>query len=47
MLISNWNMINNFDSNLGTATISVFVMQLKYCIKFTKFVYIFFLLFDP
>ena len=43
MLMSNWYMINTFVSNLGTATVLVFVTcKLTYCIEFTKFVYIFF-----
>ena len=37
MLMSNWYMINNFVSNLGTATVLVFVIcKLTYCIEFTK-----------
>ena len=41
MLMSNC-MINTFVSNLGAATVLVFVIcKLTYCIAFTKFVYIF------
>ena len=47
MLMSNWNMINTFVSNLGTSTVLVFVScELTYCIKFTKFVYLFFPFFE-
>ena len=38
MLMSNWYIINTFMSNLGTATVLVFVIcKLTYCIEFTKF----------
>ena len=34
----NWYMINTFVSNLGTATVIVFVIcKLTYCIEFTNF----------
>ena len=47
MLMSNWNMNNTFVSNLGTFTVLVFVScELTYCIKFTKFVYLFFPFFE-
>ena len=38
MLMSNWYMINTFVSNLGTATVIVFVIcKSTYCIEFTNF----------
>ena len=41
--MSKWYMINNFVSNLGTATVLVFVIcKLTYCIELTQFVYLFF-----
>ena len=42
MLMSNWYMINTFASNLGTATVLVFVIcKLTYCIESTIFFYFF------
>ena len=44
MSMSNWYMINNFVSNLGTATVILFpICKLTYCIEFTKFIKFIFL----